>query len=674
MKILISLAVAFTLLLSVACAGEVPATDPAPDLDATVEARMAATIAAMPIPTPTATAAPTPTATPTPVPTSTPVPEPTATRRPTSTPHPTPTPVPTLSPGVALSEMVKRVRPAVVRIESNISRGSGAIFNTQDRTAFIVTNHHVVEGFAEVTVTINDSTRFTGTVMGTDPVRDLAVVTICCGNFPTLSFGSASILEPGDEVVAIGYVLGLSGEATITRGIVSATRYDSSRQSEVIQTDAALNPGNSGGPMLSMTGQIVGINTFRIEESDGGRATQGLGFAVSEETVQQILPSLKVGSPQPMPSPTRPPTSTPTRAPTSTPTRAPTSTATRPPSAQSPRPIRPTPAAIDEIGFGPIDGKLRHDPSVNVIKTHYSGINLSDMIVSATFVNPYAASTHSWDYGFILRSTGRGPDAIFFQVVVASQGGWEVSWRHGDDSENQHIASGTLGRFDTTEGGENILWLAAIDDRGLFFVNREFVATLDLSAISDRGDIAIMTGAYEGDEKTGAVTSFEDFQIFALRKEYGPAIGTLRKEPGFVAEHESGVWTRDLVAQTECASPQGKNWDCGFIFRAPESGRLEVVGITGHGIWLHNSRDVGDDEYTDVADGRLSEVGAALTSSNSLILLAIEGGGLFFVNGQLVARLDLSHNQDYGGVSVMGDFFLDHNGSPSFSDFNVWTP
>ena len=642
MKILISLAVAFTLLLSVACASEVPATAPVPDLDATVEARMAATIAALPIPTPTVTAAPTPTATPRPVSTATPTPEPTATRWPTSTPPPTPTPVPTLSPGVALSEMVKRVRPAVVRIESNTGRGSGAIFETQDRTAYIVTNHHVVEGFAEVTVTINESTRFTGTVMGTDPVRDLAVVTICCGNFPTLSFGSASVLESGDEVVAIGYVLGLSGEATITRGIVSAMRYDPDLQSEVIQTDAALNPGNSGGPMLSMTGQIVGINTFRIEESDEGRATQGLGFAVSEETVQQILPSLKVGSPQPTPFPTRPP--------------------------------NPTPVTVQEVGFGPIDGELWHDPSVELIKTHYARVNLSDIIVSATFINPYSASSSDWDYGFTLRDSGSGSSARFFQIVLTSKGRWELAWREGSDSENQHIASGTLGSFDTTEGGENILWLAAIDDRGLFFVNREFVATLDLSAISDRGDIAVITGAYEGDEKTGAVTSFEDFQIFALRKEYGPAIGTLSKEPGFVAEHESGVWTRDLVAQTECGSPPGRNWDCGFIFRVPESGRLEVVGITGGGSWFHNTRDVGDYEYTDVADGRLSEVDAALTSSNSLILLAFEYGGLFFVNGQLVARLDLSHNQDHGGVSVMGDFFLDHQGSPSFSNFNVWTP
>ena len=299
---------------------------------------------------------------------------------------------------------------------------------------------------------------------------------------------------------------------------------------------------------------------------------------------------------------------------------------------------------------------------------------LSDMIVTATFVNPYSASTHAWDYGFTLRDIGTGANTRFFQIVVTSEGRWELAWREGNDSDNQHISSGRLTRFETRDGGENILWIAVFDDRGLLFVNQEFVAALDLSSISSRGDIAVITGAYQGDERAEAITRFEDFQVFALRKGYGPANGTLRKDPGFVAEHESGVWIRDFVAHTDCGSPSGRNWDCGFIFRAPEARRLDVIGITGRGNWFHNTRDTGDDDYTDVADGRLSDVGAMLTGSNELILLAIDDTGLFFVNGYFVARLDLSHNQDYGGVSVMGDFFLDHNGSPDFSDFNVWTP
>ena len=194
--------------------------------------------------------------------------------------------------------MVKQARPAVVRIESRVGSsvgvGSGAIFETQGQTGYVITNHHVVEGVAEVDVTVYDSDHLPRLgACGTDPVSDLAVVRICCGEFRTLAFGDASRLEPGDEVVAIGYALGLSGEATITRGIISAIRYNSRLQSDVIQTDAAINPGNSGGPMLSMSGQIMGINTFGYI----GTGIEGLGFAVSVKTVQQQIPSLRTGRP-----------------------------------------------------------------------------------------------------------------------------------------------------------------------------------------------------------------------------------------------------------------------------------------------------------------------------------------------------------------------------------------
>ena len=229
-----------------------PTSPPTPDIEATVQARMAATIAAMPTATPTAV----PTATPTPVPTETPTPTPVPTPVPTATP--TPTAIPFQSPAAALSEMVKRARPAVVRIESVFSSGSGAIFETEGRTAYIITNHHVVEGSAEVNVTVNDSATDRGTVLGTDAVRDLAVVRICCGSFRALSFGDANALEPGDEVIAIGYALGLPGQATITRGIVSAMRYDSNHLSDVIQTDAAINPGNSGGADAFVVGRNHG--------------------------------------------------------------------------------------------------------------------------------------------------------------------------------------------------------------------------------------------------------------------------------------------------------------------------------------------------------------------------------------------------------------------------------
>ena len=104
--------------------------------------------------------------------------------------------------------------------------------------------------------------------------------------------------------VAMGYPLGITGEATVTIGIVSAKRYDSDLDREVIQTDTPINPGNSGGPLLSLSGEIVGINTFKMERTGSGRPVEGLGFAVSELTILRLLPGLKAGTLVTAPTPT----------------------------------------------------------------------------------------------------------------------------------------------------------------------------------------------------------------------------------------------------------------------------------------------------------------------------------------------------------------------------------
>ena len=530
--------------------------------------------------------------------------------------------------------MVDQVRPAVVRVQG----GSGVIFEARGETGYVVTNHHVVAGFNEVTVIVNDSDSYRGSVLGTNDVSDLAVVRICCGSFQTLSFGDAATLQAGDEVVAMGYPLGLPGEATVTQGIVSAVRYYPSHQSEVIQTDAAINPGNSGGPMLSTSGEILGIITFRYESTGSGRPVDGLGFAISEQTVQQQVRSLQAGTPA------------------ATPTAYARST--------------PTPDRQQASTFGPVNGELRHDPSSGFIEDEYANVFIGDMVVEATFVNPYSAASNRWDYGFILRDSGLGSAAV--HVVVMSSRRWSVL--AGDEPPRDVIGEGTLTTFDTSAGGRNHLRFVAIDERGWLFVNDEFVSTLDLSAVTGAGDVAVITGAFEGNMVAGAVTRFEDFEGNQLSRRYGPAQGKIQKEPGGIGYHPSRVNTRDLVVEAEFANPQGSDWDYGFVIRNPEYNHLEVIGLTNLAWWFHETRDIGDDEYTRVASGYLADAGISLLSRNNLLVMAFEGTGWFFLNDRLVARLDLSHNQATGTVGAMGDFFLSHQGSPSFEDFNVWTP
>ena len=645
-----------------------PVPSSTPDIDATVEARMAATIAAAPTPSPPPASHPTPSATPTPedpgiatavpsppavVPTATPTKMPTAAPAPAATPVPTPTPTPrpTGTPvpfrpnPTSLTEMVRDVRPAVVRIATTTSVGTGVIFETSGQTGYLVTNEHVISGHRQVSVVVNDSDTYRGTVLGSDATRDLALISICCGGFRALPFGNADALQPGDEVIAIGYALGLSGQATITRGIVSAIRYDSSHLSNVIQTDAAINPGNSGGPMLSMAGEILGINTFSIDQSRSGRVAEGLGFAVSGATVQDRIPHLRtaVASPAPTPAERVQPTRTP----------------------------NPGTGPTDDQGyvFGPVSGVLAHQPSDGLLESRSAGVSMSDAAVFATFVNPYSANAASFDYGFLIRSRSGGASV---RALVESSGRWEVTV--AASSSNRETRQGTLPTFHSGAGQRNSIVFFVAGGRGVMFVNGQFISRFDLSRVPQAGDISVITGAFAGNEAAGAATGYEGFQAILLEKRYGPAGATLQGEPNGVTEYRTGVRSGNLIVEADFFNPSGSDWDYGFVFRNPAYDHLEMVGVTDEGRWFHRGRSPGSGGYVSLGDGDISDAGAAFGDRNHLMLLAFSQAGFLLINGRLVAKLNLAHNTADGNVLVLANFFAGHRGSPKFSNLNVWTP
>jgi putative serine protease PepD len=178
--------------------------------------------------------------------------------------------------------------------QSSQAQGSGFVY---DSSGDIITNNHVVTGASSISVTFADGSKYSAKVVGTDPSSDLAVIKV---NAPSsklhpLTLGDSSKLEVGDGVVAIGSPFGL--EETVTTGIVSALNRDISSTnnftiSGAIQTDAAINHGNSGGPLLNMAGHVVGINT-QIESESGGN--EGVGFAVPSSTISQVAAKLVKG-------------------------------------------------------------------------------------------------------------------------------------------------------------------------------------------------------------------------------------------------------------------------------------------------------------------------------------------------------------------------------------------
>ena len=144
---------------------------------------------------------------------------------------------------MSLSEYgAARVRPAVVRITAGNGVGTGFIFQLDGDAAYVMTNHHVIAGYSVATVRVRDRTDYNGAVIGADSIRDLAVIRICCGRFTSVEFAEESDVVVGFEIVNIGYALALSGQATVSTGIISAVRYDTHRSTDVIQTDASNKP------------------------------------------------------------------------------------------------------------------------------------------------------------------------------------------------------------------------------------------------------------------------------------------------------------------------------------------------------------------------------------------------------------------------------------------------
>ncbi|WP_424984916.1 trypsin-like peptidase domain-containing protein [Microbulbifer sp. S227A] len=166
--------------------------------------------------------------------------------------------------------------------------GSGFIISGDGQ---IVTNHHVVDGADSVTVKLADGRSFNATVIGSDPLTDVALLQAEIDEtLPVVVFGESDSMRAGDEVVAVGNPFGLGG--TVTSGIISAMSRDihSGPYDDFIQTDAAINRGNSGGPLFNNEGEVIGVNTA-IFSPDGGSV--GIGFAVPSDLVQTVVADLQ---------------------------------------------------------------------------------------------------------------------------------------------------------------------------------------------------------------------------------------------------------------------------------------------------------------------------------------------------------------------------------------------
>ncbi len=182
----------------------------------------------------------------------------------------------------------------------NQGTGSGVIYKVEGDSAFIVTNHHVIEGASQVEVSLSDEQRVEAELVGSDVLTDLAVLQIDAEGVDTVAeFGNSENINVGEPAIAIGNPLGTNLSRTVTQGIISATERSipvdltgngqPDWNAEVMQTDAAINPGNSGGALININGQLIGINSMKIAQS----TVEGIGFAIPSAVAIPVIEDLE---------------------------------------------------------------------------------------------------------------------------------------------------------------------------------------------------------------------------------------------------------------------------------------------------------------------------------------------------------------------------------------------
>ena len=513
--------------------------------------------------------------------------------------------------------MTELARDSVVEIRTNLASGTGWIYRVdRNGKAWILTNEHVIRGARTVTVRLsgNAGTR-TGTVVGQDGIRDLAVLTICCNrSWEALPTVSTTTVRAGSDVVALGFPSYRVGtDLSVTTGVVSSYGFHDERRSWIIQTDAALNPGNSGGPLLNEQGQVIGVVSSRIDPFLG----ENIGFAISMRTVELELDYLERG---------RTVLASPTPRPTRIPTRVPT--------------------AVPSLG---ISGTLVHNPAVGKIgcpqRRYDMTVIAADAVNSATFLRFEVPNVRNWSIGFLYHDTG---DNSFSATLIGGSASNYIFARHWTrqkgvavhEPPNEWIDPGIL----RSGGGQfNELSFRTTSRGSSVRLNDETVLEVPASQLNRSSGRSRLCVGFHSEEDEPYSIRYRDLRTRFAREGVSGSLThdgvddgkvecpTYRSADAYIERYATDSWfVLDFIV------PHVERWSFGIIYHGVE-GRSSISYISSNGFshYSHHA-SYGDGEFSD----RLSQfIASNRLSAGEKVRLEFETtslGSSMYLNGSMI--------------------------------------
>ena len=325
----------------------------------------------------------------------------------------------------------------------------------------------------------------------------------------------------------------------------------------------------------------------------------------------------------------------------------------------------------------PESGSIEHDPNDGFVDTFRANISVSDAVIEARFFNPYSTYHGSWSSGFIFR---RAESNVFHVVVVNSNGAWYHYLRTGNVDTEQDLAGEYSNHINTAANDSNHIRIIANGSKGWLFINDAYVADLNLSGLTDPGNVSAVSSYFQDDGIAGQSTRFEDFTIRSLTKVYGPRHGDLTHEPDdeFIEEHKASVSLTDGIIEAEFYNPYGGfqgDWSNGFLFRDNHD-VFHAVIIEEDRWWHHRLRLGNTDNSHEMAAQHSDWISTAISGYNHIRIIALGNEGWLFINDIYIDKLDLSGLTTPGQVSAVTNYFT-RDGlagySTSFKDFTIWS-